>query len=309
MKVGWIAVAVVPCLIASPIRAEEQLVLGPSTPWDLEYEADSCTLRRVFGEGERQTQLEMRRFEPGTDLHTAIASKAKMTRRAIRYRFGNQGEWRELPHPLFAEFGDKLEGVIFRHSLHTTGAGESPGSGERTEFDFENAMALEAGTAAQLDMLTLSGAFEDDLVLRTGPLKAPLAALNLCTDDLLASWGFDVEAHKTRTRSAGPVNLEGRLLVNPPTTWMGQWGPSRVRLTIDESGLVTECHINLPLTIEMPRSDGDFEKRSCARIRTAFDFEPALDKDGRPMKSYYVTSVGPVIRTREVRVTTGRPTD
>ena len=38
-------------------------------------------------------------------------------------------------------------------------------------------------------------------------------------------------------------------------------------------------------------SDPAFEESSCADIQHAFEFEPALDKDGQPLKSYYVTSV------------------
>jgi hypothetical protein len=41
----------------------------------------------------------------------------------------------------------------------------------------------------------------------------------------------------------------------------------------------------------MPMSDPEFEESSCADIQHAFEFEPALDNDGNPMKSYYITSV------------------
>jgi hypothetical protein len=305
----WPAALVFAATAASPASAQDALALEPSTPWELTYEADSCVLRRMFGTGERQTQLEMRRFEPGADLYLTVASKAKVARRNMRFRFGDEGEWQELPYPLVAEFGDELEGVMFTHSLPDAAGIQQPAPEALTGSYLQSAAALEAETAAKLDKLTLSGAFDADLVLRTSSLKAPLAALNVCMDDLLASWGLDARAHKTRRRSAGPVNLQGRALVDPPARWEGQWGPTRVRLAIDEGGLVTECYIELPLSIEMPRSDGDFEERSCARIRTAFDFDPALDEDGRPMKSYYITSIRPTVTIKEVWVSRTRPSD
>ena len=41
----------------------------------------------------------------------------------------------------------------------------------------------------------------------------------------------------------------------------------------------------------MPLSDPAFEESSCADIQHAFEFEPALDKDGKPMPSYWTTRV------------------
>jgi hypothetical protein len=289
-------------MLSSPAAANETLVLEPTSPWELDYAEDSCALRRLFGEGDRQTQLEMKRFQPGPELQTTVASKVKMSKQPIRFRFGEEREWEE-EYPLFAQFGDELQGVIFTRSLHHTSPGEDSEREGATGAYLKTAPALEAEAAARIDALTLSGAFEHDLVLRTGPLEAPVEALNKCIDDLLTHWDLDVEAHKTRTRSAGPTNLERRQLVEPPARRLGHWGPARVRLAIVETGQVTQCHIQLP------PGDPPSEERGCARIRNEFDFEPALDKDGRPMKSYYVTSLGPTVTVMEVRVQSTRPTD
>jgi len=62
-------------------------------------------------------------------------------------------------------------------------------------------------------------------------------------------------------------------------------GLVNVRLAIDEAGRITACHIQMPL------SDPAFEESSCADIQHAFDFEPALDKDGKPIASYWITRV------------------
>ena len=80
-------------------------MLEPSSNWELDYAPDSCALRRTFGEGDRQTQLEMRRFSPSTTLQTTVATKAaKIARRSYRFRFGD-AEWDEIDHPLTLNSG------------------------------------------------------------------------------------------------------------------------------------------------------------------------------------------------------------
>jgi hypothetical protein len=288
--------------LCQPAAAKDTLVLEPSSHWEIDYAEDSCALRRLFGEAELQTHLEMRRYQPGVQLQTTVATKAKTTRKTLRFRLGDEGEWVER-YAMLAEFGGELEGVIFDHSLPNAPPDHNFERDGLTGSHLAAAAALEAETAATIDSLAVAGAFENDLILRTGSLKAPMAALNQCIDNLLAHWELDVEAHKTRSRSAGPVNLAGRPPVVPPPRRLGTWGPAQVRLAIDETGQVTQCHIR------MPPGEPPSEERGCARIRNEIEFVPALDNDGRPMKSYYVASVGPIVTTMEVRVQSTRPAD
>lgn len=274
---------------AHPVAAKT-LELAPASPWNLHYDTDSCVLRRAFGNDEQRTQLEMRRFQPGIGLQTTIISRAaKTTNQQYRYRFGSESEWEKVEYPLYLSSAEDFEGVIFRHWLVDVSLDEDSEPEEWSKFYIENdAAAMEAEVGAELESLTISRAFRHELVLDTGPLEKPLVALNQCVDDLMTRWGIDVEAHKTRTRSAVPVNLPkaSRMIDYPPSMlWRSQPGLVNIRLDIDETGRVTECHIQMPL------SDPKFEETSCADIQHALDFDPALDKDGKPMKSYYVTSV------------------
>jgi len=66
-------------------------------------------------------------------------------------------------------------------------------------------------------------------------------------------------------------------------------GLVNVRLDISAAGRVTGCHIQMPL------SDPAFEQNSCVEIEHGLEFEPALDKDGKPIASYFVTSVNFVL--------------
>lgn len=292
MKFGFLPLAVIAATFGAAAPAVAKTVeLAPASPWNLHYDTDSCVLRRAFGEEDQRTQLEMRRFQPGIGLQVTVASKAaRTTKRDYRFRFGDEAEWEQEEYPLYAHFGDdKFKGVIFRHSLIQLPLDEDSEPEEWSRFYIENDVsAMEAEAGAKLQSLTISRAFRDELVLETGPLDKPLVALNQCVDELMTHWGIDVEAHKTRARSAVPVNLAkaGRMIDYPPQMLRKRLpGLVNIRLDIDETGRVTECHIQMPL------SDPEFEETSCADIQHALDFDPALDKDGKPMKSYYVTSV------------------
>lgn len=211
-----------------------------------------------------------------------------MTKREYRFRFGD-ADWEKIDNPLYAYFAEDFEGVIFRHSLIELPIDEDESPEAWSRFYQENDVpALEADAGGKIESVTVARAFRDDIVLKTGPLKQPLLALNSCIDELLNHWGIDVAAHKTRSRSALPLDPEraARMVGYPPKMLARSLpGLVNVRLEIDEAGRVTDCHIQMPL------SDPEFEESSCADIQHAFEFDPALDKEGQPMKSYFVTSV------------------
>jgi TonB family protein len=90
------------------------------------------------------------------------------------------------------------------------------------------------------------------------------------------------------TRPAVPLDFAAASsMVGYPPKMLRRAMPGlvNIRLAIDESGRVTACRIQMPL------SDPEFESSSCADIQHAFEFEPALDKDGKPIASYWITRV------------------
>jgi hypothetical protein len=119
-------------------------------------------------------------------------------------------------------------------------------------------------------------------------MATAIEALQSCIDDLKTRWRIDVEAHKTLSRPAVPVNLDevpGMMSYPPKMLQLNMPGLVNVRLDINETGRITACHIQMPL------SDPAFEESSCADIQHALDFDPALDKDGTPISSYWITRV------------------
>ena len=296
MRAGLLAAVLASGIaIACPATAQEKPGLAPSSNWVLDYAEDSCALRRMFGEGKNQAYLEFRRFGPGLGLQTTIASKRMTATRlgAFRYRFGSEGGWREVIKANSLEMNGALEG--FSGVLFDPGFVILP-EYEAIEDPLEKAAylrtldlrAVELKAAAEADSITLRGAFRSTLTLQLGPLDGPIAALQQCIDELMTHWGIDVEAHRTLTRPALPTNLREvpRMIDYPPKMVQRRLqGVVNIRLGIDERGLITACHIQMPL------SDPAFEKTSCADIEHALEFDPALDKDGKPIASFWVTKV------------------
>jgi hypothetical protein len=57
------------------------------------------------------------------------------------------------------------------------------------------------------------------------------------------------------------------------------------RLAVDEAGKVTNCRIQSAI------GGPDFEKAVCSKLMERIAFEPALDADRHPVKSYYTNKV------------------
>jgi hypothetical protein len=272
-------------------NAQDTPGLAPSTPWNLHYDTDSCALRRMFGDSDRQVFLELRRFERTPRLQATVTSNWALPRNSssVGYQFAADGEWVEFDGlPITADGG--FRGVLFSLSLITLpDLDDVDDSRERAtrlaSFDWQG---MERGAATKAVSLTLRGAFNRRIVMQTGSLAAPLEALNQCVNELMGHWGIDLEAHKTLTRPAVPINLpKVARMINYPPRMLQQSMPGvvNIRLSIDEQGGITGCHIQMPI------SDPAFEKSSCADLRHSLAFEPALDKDGKPIASYWITSV------------------
>ena len=70
-----IGIAAPVALLAQGAFAQERVELAPYSKWAMTYEDDSCTLKRQFGDEQRQVYLELRQFGPSRDIQVTVASK------------------------------------------------------------------------------------------------------------------------------------------------------------------------------------------------------------------------------------------
>jgi TonB family protein len=276
-------------LIATPAHAED--AFAPSGPWAIDYDADSCALRRSYWAGDEMVYVEIRRFAPGSALQTTIGnSRARqIARPRVAYRFTDDEDWQEPGLGVSVTLASGVNAVIFEPSFLDLPELEAiEDEAERAAYMRSVDLgAIERQQAAAINSIRIRG-IGPEFILPLGKFSGPIGALQDCTDELTSHWGIDVEAHKTLTRRAQPTNWRAgaRMLDYPPAMFRrGLPGLVNVRLSIDETGKVTACRIQMPL------SDPAFEVSSCADIQEAFKFEPALDKDGKPIASYWTTRV------------------
>lgn len=116
-----------------------------------------------------------------------------------------------------------------------------------------------------------------------------MADLRRCMNELLTHWGIDVERHKSLTRKLVPTDSPGSWLNSRdyPTDLLrdGAQGLVNFRLSVDEKGKVSGCHIQ-----RSTRPEG-FDRAVCDALTRRARFEPALDADGNPVNSYFIGSV------------------
>lgn len=276
---------------------DEPIVLEPSSKWELDYSNDSCALRRMFSDGEKRVQVEMRRFSPGSSMQVSVLSDGwKMARQQFRYepvefRFEPAVAWRNAQSVLFARFGKEFEGVIFSSQIVPSPIeeGREAKEDDRPELSPAEIAARDTKAWAEATAFTIKGAFKDVLTLNTGSMLASHFAMSGCIDELLTHWGIDVAAHRTLSRPAKPQDMDAlvkRVVGDYPMKMLarGMNGIVRVRLSVDSAGNVSQCHIQLEI------ADPEFEKSACEQMSPS-KFEPALDKDGNPIASYWVTTV------------------
>lgn len=106
-------------LIASDAAAQEAVVLAPVSEWVLDYDDDSCALKRQFGADGKEAYLEIRQFGPERPLQFIVGS-ADFARRS--------GGFSVALRPMDAEptdmrgfnirLGQGYEGKLFSFFLH-----------------------------------------------------------------------------------------------------------------------------------------------------------------------------------------------
>ncbi len=120
-------------------------------------------------------------------------------------------------------------------------------------------------------------------------MDKPLAALSTCIDELMTHWGIDIEKHKKLSRSVVPDGNPGRWIKGNdyPTDMLHQRQPALVqfRLSVDETGAVTGCHI------QKTTRPKEFDDAVCKSLTRRANFLPALDENGKPIKSFYRNTV------------------
>ena len=266
--------------------ARTDVTLAPITVWTMNGTESGCALRRAFGTVERPFTLEFQRFRPGDTFQLAIDGEdlsGLVRRNQVSIEYGDLGVDKDTSFQPGTTMRDGKEAVpsIFLSSEMRPS--------EKTSGSFEHSKVLvtPAIEAAVKQVAVVWG--ENRIVAVTGSLGKPFAAMRACTDGLVETWGLDPVVQNALTRSAvpqSPMTMVRAIQAAYPMTMASQGKQGRVnfRALVDAQGVVTEC------TTMKSYNERAFDDLACKVIRRT-KFDPALDKDGKPVASFYVETV------------------
>jgi Gram-negative bacterial TonB protein C-terminal len=269
----------------------EPLRLKPSSKWVSDYRPDGCRLLREFGEGDDQVLLQMSRFAPTDGFSMTVSGKkfSMQKKGKASVQFGpNEAEQNVdyLPGTM-----GKLSSLVMSSDIRI-----APLDAQQLK-DIERTKAPQIvklapiGSAREkaVTYLKIGKPLRKPVILELGAMDKPFAALSTCITDLVTSWGLDAEKHKNLVRWAMPSNNPGDWIRSSeyPSKMLDVNQPAIVefRLEVDETGNATQCHI------QQTTRPKDFDTAVCKGIMKRAKFTPALDAEGKPLRSYYQNTV------------------
>ena len=280
-----VATCIVALLASQPlVAAPKTETFAPSIPWNVDYADDSCALRRAFVNGNDKVVLELRQFSPGDKFSATAASTAfRQGTKPLKVRILPEDKPHDASGSSPLQYPNGLFGFGWSDSFVplTEGAGKLAVIG-----------AIPDRTAREkaIEGIELSAGLTRTVVIATGEMYRPMQAMRKCMEELLTHWGIDAVAHRNLSRRAKAkdqgewakiiqAKYPGKTLVYDRS------GIVRVRVMVGTDGLPTSCHI------QVPSQDKSFEATACTGMMKAARFEPALDAMGKPIASYYVTTI------------------
>lgn len=272
--------------------AKEPLSLKPSSAWHVDYADDRCRLARQFGTGDDLVLLFMDRYGPDQSFRLMLAGKPVRSyqEKADAYvQFGPSEAEQKLYY--FAGNLSKLPALIFTNRTRLAGPSEAEliaikNAGPSEWIDLAP-IAEERQKAVKY--LKVGKPLRRPVMLETGGMLGAFKALDTCIDNLMTTWGIDVERHKQLTRRVVPQQSPGKWVVSSdyPLDMLRSGQPAIVefRLSVDVGGKATACHIQ---STTRPK---EFDDAVCKSVMRRASFDPALDAQGKPLASFYRNTV------------------
>lgn len=281
MKPLFLAVLGIVGTSSAALAKDEPQVLKRTGQWELNYDRDACHLLAQFGAGDAKMLLRFSRYGLGDSFDLTV--------------FGNQVRYDHAPRTIALDFGIAAKPETTRWSVGTIGTNavlyftsQRLDAYSRRAKDGAKAPPILPAQEAAVTGATISASGKPPFRLEFGSLAKPMAQLRACQDDLLRSWGYDPAVQATLTREAEPI-APGNWLTSEdyPEAALekGQSGTVQFRLDVDPDGKMAGCYV-------VGRSSPDaFADATCKAVSSRARFRPALDANGRPVRTYYVHKV------------------
>lgn len=294
------------CLPTTAFAAKPPLELKPSSAWQVDYGEDRCRLVRKFGLGDEVVLVAFDRFGPSerfrltlagnpvrgprnqpSNLSTRISSPDKSS--TVSLRFGPDEDQQKLSF-YYGSFGENPALIVSENAqLAPVAEANEASTKDKLDVESDGSDVISAARQKAIRYLEVSEPLRQTVILETGSMAGPLVALNVCVEDLMTTWGIDVEKHKTLSRKAVPTDNPGTWIVSGdyPSDMLKAGQPALVefRLSVGVDGVPTACYIQ---STTRPK---EFDAAVCKSVMGRARFDPALDADGKPLQSYYRNTV------------------
>ena len=281
-----LALAAASLLAPSAAQAQEGAVFRPVGGWTADFGDDYCRLIRNFSDGTHQVQLALERTQPGAFTRILLVGEGISPFRGadtIAYSFtpgGNEFRGRYVKSQ--TADGKPFLGfdpLVLQLTPPTFTPGTPPPVYSRTD-EQERVRAITG--------FTLGAGLTSPVRFETGSLRAPVATMQQCADDLLTVWGLDAIKHQTATALPTLVPRDDGVLPQG-TIPFGEFekflgNANLVRVMIGADGKPTSC------TIRTPTLSQSLNDKICNLVMTRATFVPAKDAAGQPMASYWMGS-------------------
>ena len=286
MQKSWKTACCTMALIVSQSAAAERpsTIYTPSISWNVDYADDSCALRRAFVNGDDKVVLELRQFSPGDKFSATAASTAfRQGTKPLKVRILPE----DKPHDASGSSPLQYPNGLFGFGWYDSFVPLAEGAEKLAVI---GAAPDRTTREKAIEGIELSAGLTRTVLIATGEMYRPMQAMRKCMEELLTHWGIDAVAHRNLSRRAKAkdqsewakiiqAKYPGKMLAYERS------GIVRVRVMVGTDGLPTSCHI------QVPSQDKSFETTACAGLMKAARFEPALDAVGKPIASYFVTTI------------------
>ncbi|UVI40059.1 TonB family protein [Qipengyuania spongiae] len=265
--------------VAHAPASAEKITLAPSSPWNVDYADESCSLRRTFDLGDKSVSLQLEQISSAPYFNLMMAGEGlrRSSSETMRIQFGPaedavergflMGTSAQSRTPFLVMFGVQMAAVP-----------------ETAEIGTFPSIELSAERMAAITELTLSRGLRDEVTLQLGPMDKPMEALQACVTDLAATLGLDdiPTASMTNGRELARY-LQDRF---PNTAFRDEAeGIVTVRVLVDPEGKAKACQVARSVRPAL------FDDLVCYAIMQKAEFDPVPGADGEPTYAYLVQSV------------------
>lgn len=293
----WIA-ALIGMLSSNAVAAKdpETETLTRSGKWVVDYGRDACHIYAEFGTGNAQVVARFTRYAPNDTFVLTLAGKRLGTSAVhdvVKVDFGLAPPTEER---VMTGTAGTLPAVFFG-GMRIDGLRGNAGQQLPRITPEQEA----AATGFTIDMR-----MKQPLRFETGPLGKVFEVMRDCEQKLVTGWGYDPAVQARLARRVTPIGSPSEWVTDNdyPTAALrrGMSGIVQFRLDVDVDGKVTDCRI-----LERTEPD-DFASATCALLRRRAAFDPALDAERKPVRSFFVSRFNWVtgIRSPRMMPTPGR---